>query len=402
MKRRDFIAATALLPLAGGPAVAAPAADRKKPAARPAPRTTAKKPPAKPAAAAAQPPAAPAELNEERVAAASLPAEPAARWRTYELSTRIEVRRSAGATRLWLPLAMFKDTAWQRALGHSWQGNFTRAGIYRDPAAEMEVFVAEWPDGVQPQLELASRIETQDRHFDVTKKHCAPERSEILRRNLQSSELMPIGDKTRAIAERIVGRVRDPLAQGKVLYDWVAERALRDPETPALVAGGIDAPPQLADALGRNAGHALLFVALARAVGLPARPVFGLRCDYSKLLPSLGALGELNRAFHCRAEFYAPGYDWIPVNPADLRQAVVAEKLAADDGKLAVLKKLLFGFWEMNWIGLNTALEVAPRGASGPALPFLAGPYVETGEGALDTADGERFTVSMRAVRSDG
>jgi transglutaminase-like putative cysteine protease len=394
VKRRDFIAASALLPLIGSSAAtAAPAAPKKKPAARPAQ----KKP-----APAPKKPVAPVEANEDRVAAASLPEEPAPRWRTYDLLTRIEVRQTAGTTRLWLPLAMFKDTPWQRALGHSWQGNFERAGIYRDPAAEMEVFTAEWKDGVLPQLALQSRVETQDRHFDVTKKHCAPERGEILRRNLQSTELMPINEKTREIAERIVGRVRDPLAQGKVLYDWVADRALRDPETPALAAGGIDTPPALADALGRNAGHALLFVALARAIGLPARPVFGLRCDYSKLLPSLGLLGELNRAFHCRAEFYAPGYDWIPVNPADLRQAVIAEKLSADDGKLAVLKKLLFGFWEMNWIGLNTALEVTPRDSSGKLLPFLATPYIETGAGPLDTADGERFSVSMQATRSEG
>ncbi|MFC5300979.1 transglutaminase-like domain-containing protein [Azospira restricta] len=393
MKRRDFIAAAAALPLlAGGEALAAPAG-RRKAAAKPA---AAKKKPS-----AAKPAVAPAAANENRVAAAALPDEPAPRWRSYELTTRIEVRRGSGPTRLWLPLALFKDTPWQRALGHGWQGNFARAGIYRDPAAEMEVFTAEWADGVPPQLELVSRVETQDRHFDVTKKHCAPERGEILRRNLQSTELMPINDKTREIAERIVGRVRDPLAQGKVLYDWVAERALRDPETPALAAGGIDTPPQLADALGRNAGHALLFVALARAVGLPARPVFGLRCDYSKLLPSLGALGELNRAFHCRAEFYAPGYDWIPVNPADLRQAVIAEKLAADDGKLAVLKKLGFGFWEMNWIGLNTALEVTPRDSRARPLPFLATPYVETADGVLDTADGERFLVSIKASRSE-
>lgn len=393
MKRRDFIAAAALLPVAGGAAVAAPAGDGRKPAP--------KKPQAKPSAAARKP-EAPVEINEARVAAASLPEEPAARWRTYELTTRVDIRRSAGATRLWLPLALFKDTPWQRTLGHAWQGNFTRAGIDRDPAAEMEVFAAEWPEGVEPRLELVSRVETQDRHFDVTKKHCAPERGEVLRRNLRSSELMPIDDKTRAVAERIVGRVRDPLAQGKVLYDWVAERALNDPETPALAAGGIDAPPRLADALGRNAGHALLFVALARAVGLPARPVFGLRCDRSQLLPGLGVSGELNRAFHCRAEFYAPGYDWVPVNPGDLRQAVVAERPTADDRKLTMLQKLLFGFWEMNWIGLNTALEVAPRGAVGEALPCLASPYAESGGSALDAADGERFSVSMHAVRSDG
>lgn len=396
MKRRDFIAAAAALTLpalASSDALAAPANNRKKATTRT---------PAKKSTASATNKTPPAQLNENRVAAATLPVEPVVpAWRTYALTTRIEVRRSTGDTRLWLPLAMFKDTPWQRALGHVWQGNFRRAGIYRDPAAEMEVFTAEWADGITPQLELVSTVETQDRHFDVTKKHCAPERGEILRRNLRSTELMPINDKTREIAERIVGRVKDPLAQGKVLYDWVAERALRDPETPALTAGGIDTPPALANALGRNAGHALLFVALARAVGLPARPVFGLRCDYSKIFPSLGALGELNRAFHCRAEFYAPGYDWIPVNPADLRQAVIEERLAPDDGKLAVLKKLQFGFWEMNWIALNAALEVKPRDSRGSVLPFLATPHIESGGEAIDTSDAERFAVSIKAERGE-
>ena len=30
----------------------------------------------------------------------------------------------------------------------------------------------------------------------------------------------------------------------------------------------------------------------------------------------------------------------------------------------------------MNWIGLNTALEVIPRDSKGNAIPFLATPYV--------------------------
>ena len=401
MKRRDFIAAAVALPVIGSSeALAAP---KKKAATAKSGAKNARKGSAKPTATT-KPifKADPTQANETRVAAASLPPEPVARWRTYDLSARITMNRVNGPTRLWLPLAMFKDTPWQRSLSHDWQGNFERAGIYRDPTAEMEVFTAEWKEGVTPQLELLSRIETQDRTFDVTKKHCAPERGEILRRNLQSTELMPINDKTREIAERIVGRVRDPLAQGKVIYDWVADRAIRDPETPALSAGGIDTAPELATALGRNAGHALLFVALCRAVGLPARPVFGLRCDYSKLLPSLGAMGELNRAFNCRAEFYAPGYDWIPVNPADLRLARVEEKLSPDDGKLAVLKKLLFGFWEMNWIGLNTALEVTPRDSRAKPLPFFANPHVETADGVLDITDPERFTARVRASRADG
>lgn len=397
MKRRDFIAAAAatMLPVVGsGNANAVPANRHRKLVAKPASKPGKKN-------SGAGKTSDPVQANESRIAAAALPDEPTPAWRAYALTTRIDLRQTVDASRLWLPLAMFKDTAWQRALGHTWRGNFTEAGIYRDPAAEMEVFTARWPAGVTPQLELVSRIETQDRHFDVTKRHCAPERGDILRRNLRSTELMPINDKTRTIAERIVGRVKDPLAQGKVIYDWVADQAIRDPETPALVAGGIDAAPELANALGRNAGHALLFVALSRAIGLPARPVFGLRVDSSRLFASLGMTGELNHAFHCRAEFYAPGYDWIPVNPADLRQAVIEEKLPPDDGKLTVLRKLLFGYWEMNWIGMNTALEVTPQDSSGRPLPFLATPYVETGSGALDTADPERFGLSITAARTD-
>lgn len=397
MKRRDFIAAAVALPMFGsGDALAA-----KKKTGKPAAKKPGKRKGPEPKGTMRPVFKDPVQANESRVAAASLPAEPAQHWRTYELAVRISVRRVRGPTKLWLPLALFKDTPWQRALGHRWQGNFERAGIYRDPATEMEVFTAEWPDGVAPQLDLVSRVETQDRTFDVTKRHCAPEQGDILRRNLRSTELMPINDKTREIAERIVGRVRDPLAQGKVIYDWVADRAIRDPETPALVAGGIDSPADLNSALGRNAGHALLFVALCRAIGLPARPMFGLRCDYSRLMPSLGALGELNRAFNCRAEFYAPGYDWIPVNPADLRLARLEEKLSPDDSKLAVLRKLLFGYWEMNWIGLNTALEVTPQGSAAKALPFFAAPYVETAEGVLDVADADRFGASIRASRVD-
>ncbi|MCP5268706.1 MAG: transglutaminase domain-containing protein [Zoogloeaceae bacterium] len=392
MKRRHFIAATAasLLPLLGSKeAMAAPANSRKKPATKPVAKNTAKKP------------VDPVQANETRVAAAAVPEDPVASWRTYELKTEINILQAGSGTRLWLPLAMYKDTSWQRTLSHSWQGNFLKAGIYRDPVAEMEVFTAEWADGITPSLAISSQIETQDRHFDVSKKHCAPERRDVLRQNLQSTELMPINDKTQSIAERIVGRVKDPLAQGKVIYDWVADLAINPQNTSAFAAGGIEPAPELTNALGRNAGYAMLFVALCRAIGLPARPVFGLRIDSSRLFNSLGQLGELNRAFHCRAEFYAPGYDWIPVNPADLRQTVLEEKLLPDDSKLQVLKKLLFGFWEMNWVGLNTALEVTPKNGLGKPLPFLATAYVETAEGPLDTANADRFSIRMKARRSE-
>ena len=87
----------------------------------------------------------------------SLPEEPPARWRTVDIQTNIALKRVKGRARLWLPLAQYKDTLWQRSLSHTWEGNFSSASIYRDPVAEMEVFVAEWTEGTDnPKLQIVS------------------------------------------------------------------------------------------------------------------------------------------------------------------------------------------------------------------------------------------------------
>ena len=114
-----------------------------------------------------------------------------------------------------------------------------------------------------------------------------------------------------------------------------------------------------------------------------------------------GILGELNEAQHCRAEFYIPGYGWIGVDPADVRKAIREENLDNHDPKLTVLKKLLFGFWEMNWVSLNAAQDVRLRGLDGDPLPWLLYPVVETGEWRLDHPDSSRINYSVTASRSE-
>ena len=122
--------------------------------------------------------------------------------------------------------------------------------------------------------------------------------------------------------------------------------------------------------------------------------------DSSRLFAGLGASGELNASQHCRAEFYSPGYGWVPVNPSDVRQAVQSEGLGQFDPKLTVLKKLLFGFWEMNWVSFNAAQDVVLHGTSGSALPFLINPVVETREGRFDDPAAGYFSYSVNAQRT--
>ena len=409
LKRRDFLAASAVLSLlTAAPANAAkkvaaktsPAKPAGKPVAKSAAKPAAKAAPKKPVAQAVAPaePTPPPASETRNVI--SLPDEPD-KWRTYDIRSTIAFDKVSGKARIWLPLAQYKDTLWERSLGHSWQGNFESAGIYRDPVADMEVFYADWSENVaNPQLQIVSQIATQDRHFDITRRGAVAERTEVLRRSLHSTDSVPIDGIVRQTAERAIGRIKDPLAQGKAIYEWVVENSSFDPQPRDGGNVNIARLLESGNLSGRSADIALLFVGLCRAMGIPARPVFGLRMDSSRLFGSLGASGNLATAQHCRAEFYTPGYGWIPVDPADVRRAIREERLGNGDPKLTVLKKLLFGFWEMNWVSFNAAQDVSLRGSSGKTLPFLVYPQVETAEGQFDSRD-SRLNYQVSASRVD-
>lgn len=390
MKRRDFLAASAVLSLlASTPALAAKKTAKRKAHAKPAAKKSAHS-------------SSPIKAINEPQKLVDLPEEPPAQWRNYDLSALITLKKIRGKTRIWLPLAQYKDTPWQRSLGHAWRGNFENAGIYRDPVADMEVFYADWQDGIAtPELQIVSQVATQDRHFDITHRSTAIERNEVLRRCLHPTEQVPTDGLIRRTAERAIGRIKDPVAQGKAIYDWVVENTIYDPQALGCGKGNIVAMLDSGQLSGKSADIALLFVGLCRSMGIPARPVFGLRIDASRLFNSLGASGMLNQAQHCRAEFYAPGYGWIPVDPSDVRKAILDERLSNADSKRVVLKKLLFGFWEMNWIGFNAAQDVDLRGAAGKPLPFLVVPQVEVQGTHFDSFDAGYLNYRISASRSE-
>lgn len=324
--------------------------------------------------------------------------EPPTEWRTYEIVTTVNLK-TGGPTKLWLPLPLNQDTLFQRTLGHSWEGNLSHAAMRRLPDGDLEVFHCEWRDGSDGKLQLKTLVTTADRHFDVTKRTIAPEREDILRRNLQASQLIPNDGLAFQLGERIVGRIKDPVAQAKAIYEWVVDNTIYDPTLPG--GGNGDVRNQLIRGQygGRSADINGLFVAICRAIGIPARCVYGLRVAPSRLFRSLG-LGndDATRGQHVRAEFYIPGYGWIPVDPSDVRRAIALEALSDRDSKLISLKKVLFGVWEMNWIAYNVGSDVALPGKNAP-LPYLLLPQLESRDGQRDGTNPAAIAYSISARR---
>ena len=151
---------------------------------------------------------------------------------------------------------------------------------------------------------------------------------------------------------------------------------------------------------GKCADLNALFVGLARAAGLPARDVYGIRVGKSELgYKSLGtSSANVTKAQHCRAEVYLTAYGWVPVDPADVRKVVLEEppgNRVLGDEMVKKARARLFGSWEMNWIAYNFAQDVALPGSSGAPIGFLMYPQAETADGRLDCLDPDNFKYEI-------
>ncbi|MGH6982144.1 MAG: transglutaminase-like domain-containing protein, partial [Stellaceae bacterium] len=179
----------------------------------------------------------------------------------------------------------------------------------------------------------------------------------------------------------------------------------RDPKVPGCGFGNIAFMLETGNLGGKCADLNALFVGLARAAGLPARDLYGIRVAPSRFgYKSLGANTEpITSAQHCRAEVWLENFGWVPVDPADVRKVALEEPpghLGLDEPKVTAARRVLFGAWEGNWIAFNDAHDVVLPGSAGPALGFLMYPQAESAAGRADCLDAAnfRYTIESREI----
>jgi transglutaminase-like putative cysteine protease len=182
----------------------------------------------------------------------------------------------------------------------------------------------------------------------------------------------------------------------------VVENTFRDPKVRGCGWGDIKSMLETRNLGGKCGDLNALFVGLARSVGVPARDVYGIRVASSAHgYRSLGVASPMiSRAQHCRAEFFAAGRGWVPVDPADVRKVALEEppgRLALSDPKVDAARKRLFGSWEMNWLAYNMGHDIALPNSTGPKLPYLMYPNGETGGERLDQLDPDAFKYAISA-----
>jgi transglutaminase-like putative cysteine protease len=331
------------------------------------------------------------------------------RWRTFEVTTRVEILDSSGPSWIWVPTALLARTPFQKTLANEIKADGGAVNRVDSKEDGLGIIAVGFPAGVRPVLTATSRVATRDYAVELSQAgRLAKENHTELQHFLRPTKLLPTDGIVKSTATEITRGADTDVEKARAIYDWIVDNTFRNPETRGCGIGDIRFMLESGDLGGKCADLNALFVGLARAAGLPARDVYGIRVAKSEMgYKSLGvSSANVTKAQHCRAEVYLRGVGWFPVDPADVRKVALEEPPGNRPLRDELVKKArerLFGSWEMNWMAYNFAHDVALPGSSGRPIGFFMYPQAETKEGRLDPLAPEAFKyeITSKEITAD-
>ncbi|MBI5327740.1 MAG: transglutaminase domain-containing protein [Deltaproteobacteria bacterium] len=292
----------------------------------------------------------------------------------------IDAPEDSQDVRLWLPYPISDNE--QTIEDVKIDGNFSKSGIYGQKQEGDMALYAEWTQSVKERtLKLsfkASAVERVKKDFPAKVPSQESGMPVEIKEYVKGSQFIPTDGKIKEIAMKITKGRKTIKARAEAIYDWVIENTFRDPDIKGCGTGDVERI--LAEKSGKCADISGVYVALARAAGVPAREVWGLR---------LGKKPEedITGGHHCWAEFYLPGYGWVPVDPADVRKAMLTEKLGLRDAKAREYRNYYFGAVDAYRIILTRGAKgyyLSPPQKEAPLSYGFMYPYAEVDGKAVE------------------
>ncbi len=156
------------------------------------------------------------------------------------------------------------------------------------------MIVAQFPEGARPILTVTSRVSTKNWTVDFSATGKAPKASTAeLKNYLRPTKFAPTDGIVKEKATEITAKCKTDVDKARAIYEWIVENTFRNPKTRGCGLGDIRFMLESRDLGGKCADLNALYVGLARASGLPARDVYGIRVAKSELgYKSLGASSE--------------------------------------------------------------------------------------------------------------
>lgn len=161
-------------------------------------------------------------------------------WRTFEVTTRVEVLQPSGTTRVWLPVPLTKNTPFQKTLANIVHCESGSAKTVVNKADALGIVVVEFPAGAKPIVEVTSRVATRDWSVDMAAPSSAPKSSaaelEYFRR---ATHLLPTDGIVKQTAVEITQGFPKDTDKARAIYDWIVDNTYRNPKTRGCGIGDI-------------------------------------------------------------------------------------------------------------------------------------------------------------------
>jgi len=312
---------------------------------------------------------------------------PAAAEHAGKVSVEVDLgTQKPEATHLWLPYPV-SDTL-QTVRDIRLTGDYTKAAVYTDNTYSTPMLYAEWPAGAKSRrLALSFHVTRQEQRMTPLPETVVAWNPADYNQYLGATSLGPITGEVKQLADSIIKGKSTVLQKARAIYDWTVENMYRDPKT--IGCGKGDVCLLLQKPGGKCTDISSVYVALCRAAGVPAREIFGLRLGRN-------AKEDITTWQHCWAEFFLPGTGWVPVDPADVRKAMLKENLTLDDKRTAELREYFWGGLDAYRfrLAIGRDLMLNPPQA-GPPLNTFGYPYAEVGGNPLDFYDSPKFSYRI-------
>jgi transglutaminase-like putative cysteine protease len=230
-----------------------------------------------------------------------------------------------------------------------------------------------------------------------------------MKRYLAPNQYIPIDPTMRELAEQVMGNETNPVRAARKTYDWIIANVDYYAKDPQRLKGTDEgnATYCLTAKTGNCGDMGSLWIALARAKGIPARMVYG-----SFFKPEFDGK-DVDQDAHSWVEFYAPGLGWVPMDLAlgDLYAAdytvnaenrIPIRRATADGTYGSQPQKVNFYFGNLEerrvtW-SRGRDLTLTPRQNGGP-INALFEAYIEVDGKPLPKGSGWNRKVTYRHSR---
>ena len=156
--------------------------------------------------------------------AQQLPFDPKpAGWRTFEITSRIEILKPEGVSRAWVPVPSV-ESDYQKVIGNTWSGNGSTR-LERDGKYGAAMVMSEWNASEKaPVVEVVSTFSTINRATDFGKRNPAIKIDPATAKFATApTELIPTDGIVRTPAYELTRGKSADIDKARAIYEWIVE-----------------------------------------------------------------------------------------------------------------------------------------------------------------------------------